>query len=122
MHAVFGCHRGWKLLRNVIVAALALITIAIGLLAWLAWARSYHPRAGSCPVASAEWKLMNIAKHVQDSNLLDFVNDGKDVALLGGDVWDEHQGVWTVPFATGHGKHRFTAIITCDGISEFSGR
>jgi hypothetical protein len=57
-----------------------------------------------------------------NANLLEFVNDGKDVALLGRDVWDEHQGVWTVPFATGYGKHQFTAIITCDGISEFSGR
>jgi hypothetical protein len=122
MHAVFECRSGWKLLRNVILAALVLIAITIGLLAWMAWARSYHPKAGSCSLASAEWKLMNIAQHVQDSNLLEFVNDGKDVALLGGDVWDEHQGVWTVPFATGYGKHQFTAIITCDGISEFSGR
>jgi hypothetical protein len=108
-------------LSKIIFGAAIVIAVIIGLLYWMAYSRAQHPAAGACPDASVEWKQAAIARHLARSNLPDF-NDGKDIALTGGDRWNEHDQSWSVPFATGHGQHHFTAIITCDGVTELSAR
>jgi hypothetical protein len=108
-----------KLLRAIVAIVFVVVAMVVLMLAMI-YARAYHPKAGSCPNATAKWKRGIIIRHVEQSNLPDF-DDGKDVDLKDGGRWQESDGIWAVPFTTGHGQHHFIALITCDGVSELSG-
>jgi hypothetical protein len=120
MSAAFHRRRLSTIIKIMIAAVLLVATVFVMLIAML-FARAFHPAAGSCPSATAQWKLDAITRHIAQSNHRDF-NDGKDVELTGNDQWQESDGTWNVNFTTGHGRHRFVAIITCDGVTELSGR